>query len=444
MRVIRHLIKLSFILVASVPMHGQTGGINPYSVYGLGWNQSRQLTYGQMLGEASSAWRSALYVNPAQPASYADLRFTTLDLGGFYQSMHQSNTENALWNSTGGFREFAIAMPLHRRIGLAAGLRPYTMVAYDMYTEDSSDTFGKVSRGFRGSGGLSETYVGLAWRPAKWFAIGANAYYRFGSQERNEIVQFEGSLLDDVHSVERVMVSGWNYEIGSQLTIPMGTTRMTLAATYEPTGRLNAWYDDYAYTFYENSAGGEVVRDSLVQAIGLEGYTYTGSQMTWGLSLQRPAVNLPIDAWTINLGYRSMNATEIVRFSTGTTGPSDYQENVQLYSGSMTIVPALAFPERYMKGYASQIAYRASFNSMNSGLVIEGNAVNQWNTTLGIGLPLGGASLVPGDRKFATLNLGMQLGQVGSHNNGLIQELQIRGLVGLTLNDQWFQERKYR
>ena len=443
MRVTRQLLNLSLLVAISTQLHGQTGGINPYSVFGLGWMQPRQMTYGQLMGDASTSWRSGLYVNSAQPASYSDLKFTTLDLGGFYQSMYQSNEDNALWNSTGGFRDFGIAMPLHPTVGFAAGLRPYSLVAYDMYSEDSTDTFGKVARGYRGSGGISEAYFGTSWRPADWFSIGVNAYYRFGSQERNEIVQFEGSLLDDVHSVERVMVTGWNYELGTQLSIPVGMHQVTLGATYEPMGRLNAWYDNYAYTFYANANGGEVVRDSVIEAIGLEGETFTGSQMQLGLSITRPMVELPIDRWSLHLGYRRMNTTEVVRFTSTGFGLSDYQEDVEMYSASLSIVPSLAFPERHMKGYLTQVAYRAGFNTMNTGLVINDQSVNQWNATLAAGLPLGGNSVV-GDRKFATLHLGMQLGQVGSHNNGLVQELQIRGLVGLTLNDQWFVKFKYR
>lgn len=41
------------------------------------------------------------------------------------------------------------------------------------------------------------------------------------------------------------------------------------------------------------------------------------------------------------------------------------------------------------------------------------------------------------------VNLGVELGQRGSLNNGLVRERYTRVVLGLTLNDRWFVKRKY-
>lgn len=115
-----------------------------------------------------------------------------------------------------------------------------------------------------------------------------------------------------------------------------------------------------------------------------------------------------------------------------------------MLSLSAGIIPALAFTEMKLKSYGSQISYTASFTQANTGLIFDGQSVNQWNLTTAMGLPIGGKSVMLGDRKFATVNMGLQVGKLGEKDNGLLREFQFRALLGVTLNDQWFVQFKYR
>jgi hypothetical protein len=64
--------------------------------------------------------------------------------------------------------------------------------------------------------------------------------------------------------------------------------------------------------------------------------------------------------------------------------------------------------------------------------------------SVGVGLPLGGRAILPGDVKFATLHIGAQVGTYGTKQNNLVQEFFTQAVVGVTLNDQWFMKFKYR
>jgi len=44
---------------------------------------------------------------------------------------------------------------------------------------------------------------------------------------------------------------------------------------------------------------------------------------------------------------------------------------------------------------------------------------------------------------FSNLNLGLEYGQRGTTNSGLIQENFFKLSIGLSLNDQWFVKRKF-
>jgi hypothetical protein len=90
------------------------------------------------------------------------------------------------------------------------------------------------------------------------------------------------------------------------------------------------------------------------------------------------------------------------------------------------------------------MAYRVSFRSGNTGLIIEQMPIAAWESTFGLGIPLGGSSVLPGDVKFATLHFGIQMGNLGSDNKNIINEFSLKALFGITLNDQWFLKFKYR
>jgi hypothetical protein len=77
-------------------------------------------------------------------------------------------------------------------------------------------------------------------------------------------------------------------------------------------------------------------------------------------------------------------------------------------------------------------------------LELNGETLVRWNASAGITIPLGTRSVLPGDLKFAALHLGANWESMGTTRAGLIREDQLRMVVGLTLNDQWFQKFKYR
>jgi hypothetical protein len=77
-------------------------------------------------------------------------------------------------------------------------------------------------------------------------------------------------------------------------------------------------------------------------------------------------------------------------------------------------------------------------------LTLNGSEVTGWNANLGMAMPVGGRSFIPGDVKVSTVHLGLSVGQVGRLGSGLVREQYIRAFVGVTLNDQWFMKAKFR
>ncbi len=55
--------------------------------------------------------------------------------------------------------------------------------------------------------------------------------------------------------------------------------------------------------------------------------------------------------------------------------------------------------------------------------------------SFGVGLPVG--------RMFSNTNLGFEIGKRGTTNNNLIKENFVNFQLSLSLNDRWFEKRKY-
>jgi hypothetical protein len=79
--------------------------------------------------------------------------------------------------------------------------------------------------------------------------------------------------------------------------------------------------------------------------------------------------------------------------------------------------------------------YRAGLKFEKTGLVINSQSINDMGATLGIGLPVSGS--------FSNVNLGFEIGKKGTTASNLIQENYAILSLSLSLNDRWFQKRKF-
>ncbi|HBK83209.1 MAG TPA: hypothetical protein DDZ41_06370, partial [Flavobacterium sp.] len=77
----------------------------------------------------------------------------------------------------------------------------------------------------------------------------------------------------------------------------------------------------------------------------------------------------------------------------------------------------------------------AGFRYQNTGIILNSKPINDYGITFGLGLPVGG--------KFSSLNFGFEYGKRGTAKNNLIEDNYFGINIGLSLNDLWFEKRKY-
>ena len=81
------------------------------------------------------------------------------------------------------------------------------------------------------------------------------------------------------------------------------------------------------------------------------------------------------------------------------------------------------------------IRYRLGMYSSKTYLNLKNQQLDEKAITLGFGLPL--------KRSGSLVNLSAELGQVGTTDDGLIQESFARFKIGFIFSDIWFIKRKY-
>jgi hypothetical protein len=84
--------------------------------------------------------------------------------------------------------------------------------------------------------------------------------------------------------------------------------------------------------------------------------------------------------------------------------------------------------------YVSRMTYRVGACFEKTGLVLNNQPIEDFGITFGLGFPLGGLSKI---------NIGVELGQLGTLDDGLIKENYANIMLGFSLSDIWFIKRKY-
>ena len=85
--------------------------------------------------------------------------------------------------------------------------------------------------------------------------------------------------------------------------------------------------------------------------------------------------------------------------------------------------------------YFKRVVYRTGFRFEDTGLKINNEVIKEFGISFGVGLPVG--------RIFSNANIGFEIGKRGTKNANLVEENFIKFQVSLSLNDRWFEKRKF-
>jgi len=416
------------VLVCGFSAQAQVTTSSPYSRYGLGNIKGSLLPQFRAMGGISTAVGKVTgfnNINMQNPASYAGINLTTIDIGmsASVTSLTRNSLSESSFNST--FSHLAFAAPVTRRSALSFGILPYSDLGYNYRNTVKVDTT-TLNQLYEGEGGLSKAYLGYGYRFGDHLRIGGNIEYIFGNLQTSRATEFNSVGSYNAKLQTKNSVGGLNYSYGIQYDFNLGKkTIVTLGYSGSTSGKVNSTLTSYATLYTRDQDGNESTAADTLNTVN-NGKSSLTLPLThnFGIAIQQN------DKWLIGADFRmsKWSATSINNVNQG------LQDSWGASLGGQWTPDAFSY-----NSYMKRIDYRLGVSYDKTYIQINNQDIKQMGASLGFGFPLPTAT---GGTAFYKINFTTEVGQRGTLDNNLVKEKYINFHLGFTLNDTWF--RKYR
>lgn len=433
--------KLCIVLFAlsALNIYAQEGTTSPYSFYGIGSLKFKGTTENRSMG-GLSIYSDSIHVNLRNPASYGgkslkvggynnESRPIKFTVGGSHSSTTLKTSSDSQKASSTTFDYLALSMPIGK-FGVGFGLIPYTSVGYKLESIDDADL---LTHRYRGEGGVNRAFLGFGYQITNDIRIGVDASYNFGNiqnsaieflyNEENELIQYPS------RESNRSDISGLNFNFGF-IYSPMVTEKLelTTAFTFTPKSELTSNNQRTIATIVINPNSGQEFPVNEIEidleASGLKTTTLTlPSKTAFGAGIGEPR------KWFFGAEYTMLKTSQF-------SNPIFSIDNATFEDASEITLGGFYIPQyTSFNKYWKRIVYRAGMRFEKTGLKINNESIKEFGMSFGVGIPVGGA--------FSNANLGFEVGKRGTTNQNLIQENFVNFHLSLSLNDRWFEKRKF-
>ena len=407
---------------------------SPYSIYGLGTLRNPVFSANAGMGFLAAPYASGVNINYANPASYASLTRTTIELGIMIDGAHISTGDSGYRAANASINHFAIALvpnAKHNAWAICLGLLPYSNVDYNFVENFNDPSLGQYAENFIGSGSLYNAYVGGAYK-VKGFAIGANAGFIFGQLQYQKVVSFPADSADSyaVRKIQNVNMKSFSYNLGIQYQKLIYHNRddpdarrdvYVFLGAYGSGGlkmaaKVNSYWDRYDFP---TSTDAQTIIDTLQQNA-----TQTG-KITMPMNLGAGLMFGNERFWMIGADFKYNTWGNYTTFLNNGGLVNSWQASL-----GMQITP------HYDNlNYLQRVQYRLGAYYGKSEISFQGDHLSQAGATFGLGFPF---------KTIAHINIGGDFGEMGDPaNKQVVQETYYRFTVGFVLNDIWFVKRKF-
>ncbi|WP_233164642.1 outer membrane protein transport protein [Pedobacter sp. ASV28] len=427
-------IYLAFLLLIGSAAVAQITVQSPYSKFGIGNIQGSLLPQLRSMGGISAGVFKTSYINNINmqnPASYAGINLTTLDIGmsgSFTQLKSGSLSENS-FNSS--LSHVAMAFPISLKSALSVGILPYSELGYNfkntMSVGTTTDNTKTVDYIYAGEGGLSKAYLGYGIQFGDHFRVGANLEYLFGNliQSRSTEYVNEVGAINSRNQVKN-SVYGLNFSYGVQYDFRLDNkTALVIGYSGSSSSNLNSERSQYITQYLKNSVGEELTAlDTLEFSEGAKTKLKLPLIHNFGFTVQRD------NKWVVGADYRMGKWSGL-----SIAGVNQNLQDTYGFSVGGQFTPDITA----INGYFKRVDYRLGFAYDKTYIQMNNQDVKQMAITFGLGLPLSSYAR----SSFYKMNVSAELGRRGKASNGLLQEQYLNLRLGFMLNDKWFQRFKF-
>jgi len=164
------ILVLSLLALLPSPGNSQNSTFSPYSRYGIGEPAQTTFAHNTGMGGAHIALKPdstmPIFINAGNPASYALIRLTSLEVGGgFLYSQFKGNNNSSLKKWGTNFTYAALGFPVRGNGGACFGVLPFSHVGYETKNTVEETNIGSVEYRYNGDGGLSKAFIGYGIMP---------------------------------------------------------------------------------------------------------------------------------------------------------------------------------------------------------------------------------------------------------------------------------------
>jgi long-subunit fatty acid transport protein len=411
------------LLIASVNTYAQGIGNSPYSQIGIGDINSSAFVPNIGIGGAGASYADAIHINYINPALLARNKSTVFEVG-INGQLKKVKTSTASQQDVGGNLSYlAYAFPVSRKWTLAAGLRPYSTVGYEIRTLNPivGSPYG-ARYTFKGDGGLTSVDFTNGINIVDGLYIGLKASYIFGNITHESVSGIENdSIGNSIAYINRTNYSDFIFKSG------IAYRKKLKDKLYMNAGFVYDFQTDVKgkrlLGFQPRDAAGVPilnVYDTLSSDV--KGSVRLPAQYRFGVSIDSPL------RWALAADFSYQNWSNFKDFDVRETLDNSYTLAV-----GGEFIPDITSVSNYFR----RMTYRAGVNFSKTPISVNGEQLNDFGINFGTSLPVG--------RGISDLNLAFTWGQRGTLKSNLIKEQYFRISLGFTLNglyDGWFVKQK--
>ena len=399
----------------------QQGTSSPYSFYGIGDVKFKGTAENRAMG-GLTIYSDSIHLNFQNPASYSNLKLTTFSLGGTYLTTDLSTNNQSEKARRTAVDYLAVGLPLGK-FGVGFGLMPYSSVGYNIQSNIAATaTNPEEIKQYSGTGGINKVFFGVGYALTKKLSVGVDYSYNFGKIQSYSFRFIEG-IQYGTREKNLSDITGWTLTAGLNFNTPINKKLNGFASvTYSPDSKLSSLNSRNIATIQYSSSGAEILVEPLDVDVANTNLTIP-SKLAVGFGLGQ--------------NKKWMLGTEITFQKSSSMGNRfndinnvNYENSTRFAIGGFYIPNYNTFSKYYEK-----IIYRGGVRYENTGLIINNTSVKDYAVTAGIGLPLMGV--------FSNINVGLEYGQRGTTSANLVQENYTNISIGFSLNDKWFQKRRF-
>ena len=413
-------ISLLFIVLFIQFGFAQKSSFSPYSYFGVGETNFSATADNKMMG-GNTAYVDSVSVNLNVPASLSKLKFVNYSVGVNLKNNRYSSQDDNAKTTTASLNYLSVSIPT-KRLGFNFGLKPNSSVGYLLESVDESTDPVSTNR-YNGDGGLNSAFLGIGFELFKNFGLGVSSSYSFGN-----LNHYHSKILTDVELYTRVSsessLSGLSYNFSAVFQQKFrNNIKIYSSYVYQPESSLTSKNAQSIRTLkLDGSFGGDTENINL-SLTGMDETKFTiPSFSSFGLGFGMDK------KWFVGLNFKSVEGN-------GFRNEFMSLDNVNFNKHNIYSVGGFYLPKfDSFTSFFDRVTYRAGFKYIDGGLEVNRQDIKDFGINFGLGIPVG---------RLSKANLGVEIGQRGTDDFGLIKENYLNFIIGVSLNDLWFIKSMY-